>query len=448
MAKNNQQYQCTSCGSLSPKWSGKCFECNEWNTLEEYEDTSLKTRETKKVVGKSKKPLLLSQIKKDASLHVYPTGIDEVDSVLSGGIISDAVVLIGGEPGIGKSTLLLQMANFLGQSKKILYISGEESPSQVADRFHRISGVNLAKNLHILYEHNVDNIIATIESESPDCVIIDSIQTCFTDNAPGVQGSVGQVRYITEELTHKAKEKHFALLIIGHVTKDGNIAGPKTLEHIVDTVLFLEGERSSNLRILRSFKNRFGKVDQVGILEMTEKGLNSIKKLSEYLLAERNTEGYGSVLTCAVEGQRTFLVEVQALTTRTTFGYPKRNTDGILSNRLDQIIAVMQKYLGINLESFDVYVNVVGGFKIKDRSCDLAIVVAILSSIKKINIDPKLVVFGEIGLTGEVRSVPFLVKRIEEAFLIENVRVITSKNSNAKIIKCKHVGELESLINN
>ena len=431
--KSSTLFRCSSCQAETPKWSGQCAACGEWNTLEEGQSVKIKGQKSSKGISTQEVQMLSMGV--DQKYSRIPSGLSEIDRVLAGGFLSDAAVLIGGEPGIGKSTLLLQVAHTVVKSgMKLLYISGEESLSQVSARYGRLQEKERGE-IHFLNEYGLEEIIATIETSRPHVVIIDSIQTISSVEIAGTMGSPSQVRHGVEVLTSLAKRMGFLVLLVGHVTKDGQVAGPKAVEHIVDVVLYLEGERSGNMRILRSLKNRFGPVDELGVLEMTEKGFQDLKNPSEYLLRERNTEGFGSVLTCCIEGSRAFLMEVQVLTSSTNFGYPKRSSNGFPTNRLDILLAVAQKYLGLKLDDVDVYVNVVGGMNVKDRAMDLAVMVALISSYQKKSLPPYLVVWGEVGLTGEIRSVNLSTKRMKESDVIENVQRIIPKNTDAGVKK-------------
>ncbi len=415
-------YICEKCQYESSKWAGKCPECDAWNSFMEdvvSNETAKKERKQRAIKAPTATPL--SQTTKD--FHRISTGIKECDRVLGGGIVEGSLVLLGGEPGIGKSTITLQLcAELTGQNKKVLYISGEESVEQIARRAKRLN--IQTENLLLLNETLLESILASLRAEKPDIVIIDSIQVVSSSEVTGLQGGVTQVRACTEELMQFAKESGTPLLIISHVTKGGNLAGPKTLEHLVDTVLYLEGDRYHDLRLLRGVKNRFGSTNEVGIFEMTGKGLTEVPDPSSAFLKNRSENTVGSCLTVTIEGSRPLLVEIQALTNKTHFGYPKRATSGFDLNRLQLLIAVLQKHAGINLGEQDVYVNVVGGLKLKDPAIDLAVCLAILSSHKKKSLPTNLVAFGEVGLSGEVRSPSQSEKRQKEAKNWKSANVI------------------------
>lgn len=372
-------------------------------------ETAKKERKQRAIKAKSATPLSqTSQEFKRAS-----TGIEEFDRVIGGGIVEGSLILLGGEPGIGKSTITLQLcASLTKNNQKVLYISGEESVEQIARRAKRLN--IRSENLLLLNETLLESILASLKAEKPDFVIIDSIQVVSSSEITGLQGGVSQVRACTEELMQFAKENNVPLLIVSHVTKGGNLAGPKTLEHLVDTVLYLEGDRYHDLRLLRGIKNRFGSTNEVGLFEMTGKGLQEVPDPSKIFLENRAENPIGSCLTVTIEGSRPLLVEIQALVNKTHFGYPKRATSGFDLNRLQLLIAVLQKHAGIDLSEQDVYVNVAGGLKLKDPAIDLAVCLAIISSHKKKALPLDLVAFGEVGLSGEIRNVPQAKKRTSE----------------------------------
>lgn len=411
MAKEKIIFICSECGNESLRWQGQCLACGAWNTLKEFKE---KKNDNKRVGNLQKTELMNLNNVKMRDFARYSTQINEVDRVLGGGIVPGSLILLGGDPGIGKSTLLLQVCAKLGQNdQNVIYVSGEESPEQVKLRFDRL-GLKTS-NLHIFAETDVDNIIEKINNEKPKIVIIDSIQTMFDSAWPSTPGSIVQVRECALRFQQLAKNKNIPVILVGHVTKSGEVAGPRILEHLVDVVLYLEGERYHDNRILRTVKNRFGATDEIGIFKMNEKGLEEIKNPSEIFLAERLKGIPGSVVTATMEGTRPFLVEIQALVTKTNFGYPRRTASGFDLNRLQLLVAVLQKRSGINLFDQDIYINVVGGFKLKEPAVDLAICLAIASASKNKNINSKLAVFGEVGLSGEIRSVSYDKKRENEA---------------------------------
>ncbi|HSX00630.1 MAG TPA: DNA repair protein RadA [Candidatus Saccharimonas sp.] len=410
--KTTTQFTCQSCGAKYSRWMGKCEQCGAWNSLLE-ETTAV---ETSRGLGKAKPAAALTPAKLSSiqtkNLPRFSSGLAEVDQVLGGGIVPGAVMLLSGDPGIGKSTLVLQIAAHLGAGQSVLYVSGEESTMQVKLRGERL-GVEAA-GLELLAETNIDAIAATIAQGSYQLVIIDSIQTMAVEALTGSPGTVGQITASAQVLQAVAKRHHVATLIIGHVTKEGTIAGPKILEHLVDVVLYLEGERYGAFKALRGIKNRFGSTSEVGIFEMGEAGLIPVANPSEALLAERQP-GPGSVVLATLEGSRPLLVEVQALVAPTVFGYPKRTAVGFDLNRLNLLVAVLTRRAGLNLSSSDIYVNVVGGLRASEPATDLAIILSIASAYKDAPIPRDLVAFGEVGLSGEVRSVGQAAKRIAEA---------------------------------
>ncbi len=404
-------YVCEKCTHQSKKWLGRCPGCGEWNTFHEDVISEQKEKVVKKAVSAKPKPL--SHVLKE-DVERVDTGIREWDRVVGGGIVPGALMLIGGEPGIGKSTLMLQVCKRLGDAgKKILYVSGEESMSQVSMRGKRLGA--LSENIRLVPVVQLESVLATIDNEAPDFVIIDSIQVLASDSLPGGAGTVSQIRYCTETLMHVAKSKNVPILIVGHVTKEGSIAGPKVLEHLVDTVLYIEGDRYQNVRLLRCVKNRFGSTNEVGVFEMDSGGLLPVSNPAEFFLEGRGENVCGATVTMTLEGSRPFLVEVQGLTNTTSFGYPKRTSAGFDLNRLQLLIAILGKHAGINLQNQDVFVNVTGGFKLSEPACDLGVAMAITSSFYKKPLPTNAVFLGELGLTGELRSVSQLERRLKEA---------------------------------
>lgn len=408
MAKKSM-YQCTNCGATSPTWSGKCYNCGEWNTLEEQVNV---TDVTGKSSGQSLRAKKVSDhIKRDEGKRIA-TGMKDVDTVLGGGIVSGSVMLIAGEPGIGKSTLLLQLAHAVAQKQKVLYVSGEESGHQIGMRAERL-GVG-SGNLMIVASNSADDVATTIASATYDLVIVDSIQTISCANVSSAAGSVSQITNSTHLLTTAAKRSNTALCIVGHVTKEGSIAGPKLLEHLVDVVLQLEGDRYGGFKLLRGIKNRYGSTNEVAIFEMKNEGLTPVVNPSAALLAERQVTD-GSVVLATMEGSRPILVEVQALVNKTSYGYPKRAASGIDLNRVNLLIAMLERRTKLQLSDQDIYINIVGGIRIAEPAADLALCMAIASAAKGLQLKQNAVVFGEVGLSGEVRHVPFIEKRIAEA---------------------------------
>ncbi len=410
MAKTASRFVCQNCGASFSRWMGRCEQCEAWNSLLE------ETVAVSAGAGKAKPAAALTPTKLDdvetQKLPRFSTGLAEADQVLGGGIVPGSVLLLSGDPGIGKSTLVLQVAASLGQKERILYVTGEESATQVKLRAERL-GLQ-SGGLELLAETNIDAIAATIEAGDYKLVIIDSIQTMAVAALTGSPGTVGQITASAQVLQAVAKRRHVATLIIGHVTKEGTIAGPKILEHLVDVVLYLEGDKYGAFKALRGIKNRFGSTSEVGIFEMGEAGLAPVPNPSEALLAERQP-GAGSVVLATVEGTRPLLVEVQALVSPTPFGYPKRTAVGFDLNRLNLLVAVLTKRAGLNLSSSDIYVNVVGGLRVSEPAADLAIILSIASALKDTKAPQDLVAFGEVGLSGEIRSVSHVTRRLAEA---------------------------------
>ena len=411
MAKATTRYVCQSCGANFTRWMGKCEQCEAWNSLVEEVTAAPSGSFGKSRPAAALKPTSVAEVTA-ARLPRIKSGLDEVDQVLGGGIVPGSVMLLSGDPGIGKSTLVLQIAAALAASRKVLYVSGEESAAQIRLRAERL-GLG-ASTLELLAETNVDAIAATIDQGDYALIIIDSIQTMAVEALTGSPGTVGQITASAQVLQAVAKRRGPAMLIIGHVTKEGNIAGPKILEHLVDVVLYLEGERYGAFKALRGVKNRFGSTSEVGIFEMAETGLLPVSNPSEALLAERRP-GPGSVVLATMEGTRPLLVEVQALVTATSFGYPKRTAVGFDLNRLNLLVAVLTKRAGMNLSSSDIYVNVVGGLRVTEPAADLAIILSIASAFKDTQVPPGLACFGEVGLSGEIRSVAQAARRVGEA---------------------------------
>lgn len=410
MAKNQTVFVCSNCGNESPKWLGKCPACNSWNTFYEEKIVTSKVSGEKKAVSAEVKKLNSVEIEKYSR---YKTGYEELDRVLGGGLVQGSLVLLGGEPGIGKSTLILQICDKIKVNGSVLYVSGEESATQIKMRADRLNINN--ENILFLGETCIETIENTLESVKPDFIIIDSIQTMYSEQLQAAAGSVSQVREITARIMQMCKRKNITTILIGHVTKDGNIAGPRVLEHMVDTVLYLEGERYFSYRILRGVKNRFGSTNEVGLFEMREEGLCEIENPSEILISERDGNPSGSVIVASLEGTRPMLVEIQALLAPTAFGMPRRTGIGVDYNRMALLMAVLEKRAGLHISNYDAYINVVSGIKIDEPAVDLGIALAIASNFKNVPLPKDLVVVGEIGLTGEIRSVNSLEKRVKEA---------------------------------
>ncbi len=409
-AKNNIFF-CQNCGYESAKWSGQCPACKEWNTfVEEMVDKkSLKTRQSLSDV----KPTVMSQITAALDERIH-TGIQELDRVLGGGIVAGSLILVGGDPGIGKSTLLLQTCQKLcDQHIKVLYVSGEESLQQIRIRADRIG--DFTDDLSLLCETNLQIIRSVIERDIPQIVVVDSIQTMYNEEVSSAPGSVSQVRESTGILMQIAKVMGIVVFVVGHVTKEGVVAGPRVLEHMVDTVLYFEGDRYGTYRILRGVKNRFGSTNEIGVFEMRQDGLAEVKNPSEYMLSGRPQGASGSIVTCSMEGTRPILVEIQALVCHSVFGMARRTAAGTDYNRVNLLMAVMEKNLGLHLGDQDAYINIAGGIRINEPAIDLGLVLAIASSYKNRPIDESVICFGEVGLSGEVRAVSMAEQRIQEA---------------------------------
>jgi len=426
MAKPKKFYQCQACGYSTAKWMGRCPDCGEWNTLAE--EVKESGRRAGLASGGRSEPVPLNAIGTDASERVS-TGIGELDRVLGGGIVPGSVVLIGGDPGIGKSTLLLQaVARLKG---KVLYVSGEESPEQIKMRAGRL-GVS-AGGVSLLAENYLEHVMEAAEEMEPAAVVIDSIQTMYTGEFESAPGSVGQVRECAAKLMFYAKRNAVPVFLIGHVTKEGAIAGPRVLEHIVDTVLYFEGDRGHPYRILRAVKNRFGSTNEIGVFEMSDAGLTEVENPSELFLSERPSGVAGSVVGASIEGTRPLLVEIQALVSQTTFGVPRRTAIGIDFQRVNLLVAVLEKLAGLNLGGMDIFTNVVGGLKLAEPAVDLAVVIAIASSLREVPVGPEVLAFGEVGLSGEIRAVSQAELRLKEAAKIGFKKAIIPKGSASRL---------------
>lgn len=433
MAKSGSIYVCQVCGAQSPKWMGRCPDCGEWNSmLEEQEVSASATSLEKLKAGSQVVPLPITEIESGQDFR-FSSSIQELDRVLGGGIVPGSVVLIGGDPGIGKSTILLQMTGGLSQAGlKILYVSGEESARQTRLRGDRLQISH--SNLYVLTETCLENILKHVDDLKPDVLVIDSIQTMYTSSLSSSQGSVSQVREVSAQLMLFSKRSNISTFIVGHVTKAGSIAGPKVLEHIVDTVLYFEGERQHVYRILRSVKNRFGSTNEIGVFEMKSSGLEEVTNPSAMFLSERPAEQVaGSAVTCSMEGSRPILIELQALVTPTNLGTSRRMTKGVDANRISLLIAVLEKIVGLYLQAQDVFVNIVGGVKIDEPAVDLGLSLAIASSFKNIPLNHQTVMFGEVGLAGEIRSVPYVEQRIREAGKLGFNRCILPEHARKRL---------------
>ena len=411
MAKGKKTlYFCQNCGHEETKWLGQCPACKEWNTFVE-EKVSVTQASTVKT-DREVKVLSLSEVEADDQARIT-TGMRELDRVLGGGIVPGSLILVGGDPGIGKSTLLLQVCQKLSKDKNVLYISGEESPAQIKLRANRMGDFN--ENLKLLCETNLDMIRSVIENKRPELVIIDSIQTMYSEEVASAPGSVSQVRESTNVFMQLAKGLGITIFIVGHVTKEGTVAGPRVLEHMVDTVLYFEGDRHASYRILRGVKNRFGSTNEIGVFEMRQSGLVEVENPSEYMLSGKAENASGSVVACSIEGTRPMLIEIQALVCESNFGMPRRTATGTDYNRVNLLMAVLEKRIGLHLGNCDAYVNIAGGIRMNEPAIDLGIVMAIISSYKNRPVDEKMIVFGEVGLSGEIRAVNMPEQRVAEA---------------------------------
>ncbi len=413
-AKNKAIFQCTQCGYESPKWTGKCPGCGEWNTMLETikEPVSAQRDTVNRALGNISRPVPISEISLQDE-HRYKTGLSELDRVLGGGIVKGSLILISGEPGIGKSTILLQICEYLGRELRILYVSGEESARQIKLRAGRL-GVS-SPNLMILTETDVQFIVEEIRTEKPDLVMVDSIQTMNHTELTSSPGSVTQVRECTNSMMRCAKSLDIPIIIVGHVNKDGAIAGPKVLEHIVDAVLYFEGDRQMTYRILRAVKNRYGSTNEIGVFDMGENGLQQVENPSQAMLSGRPKDSSGTCVTAVMEGSRPILAEVQGLATTSGFGTPRRMSTGFDYNRMALILAVLEKRAGYYFSNLDTYLNIVGGLRLDEPSVDLAVAISLISSLKDTPVREDTVVFGEIGLAGELRNVSHADQRVAEA---------------------------------
>lgn len=451
MAKLKTKYVCTECGCESPKWMVKCPECNQWNTFIEEVDTKTAAVSSTSLLNVAK-PQKMKDISMEEEMRLS-TGLGELDRVLGGGIVKGSLVLVGGDPGIGKSTLLLQLSdNVAKKGMKVLYVSGEESVKQIKIRAQRMDLDS--EGIYLLSENNMEYIQQNIQEINPDLLIIDSIQTVYNPSILSAPGSVSQVRDATGNLMRIAKGEGITVFIVGHVTKAGAIAGPRVLEHMVDTVLYFEGDSHMSYRILRAVKNRFGSTNELGIFEMADRGLTEVINPSQMLLSGRMKGVSGSAIIASMEGTRPMLVEVQALLSYTSFGVPRRAATGADYNRVVLLMAVLEKRVGLQLQNYDSYVNVVGGIKLNDPSSDLGIIAAIASSYKDKEIDDNTVIIGEVGLAGEVRAVNFIEKRINEAYKLGFTKCIIPYNNlknlksstNIKVYGVKSVEEALDII--
>lgn len=429
MVKLKTVFTCQECGYQSPKWLGKCPDCQNWNSFTEEESIKKSKTTARTVSGKENRPKTIHEIE-DEKLNRYSTSIGEFDRVMGGGVTIGSLTLIGGEPGIGKSTLLMEVCGKILLSypqDRILYVSGEESESQVAQRSKRLGVEN--SGFYIFNETNWQKILEQVKELKPKFLVLDSIQTTYSNQVDSAAGTLSQIREVTYELMNYAKSGNLTCFIVGHVTKEGQIAGPKILEHMVDTVIYFEGDQLGQYRILRVMKNRFGNTNEVGIFEMQEKGLVEIKNPSQYFLEQSISGSYGRSLTCILEGSRSLFVEIQALVVENKFSVGRRTTQGLDTNRVALLVAVIDKYFGIPLSYNDIYVNVVGGMKLTSRENDLSVIASLLSSYYQIPVSGDVIFLGEVGLTGEVRSVPMMDLRLKEIAQMNYTKVITSKRA-------------------
>jgi len=437
MAKQKTVYVCSECGASFPAWSGRCASCGSWNTLLEETDHK-KNRPSYPKISSEPKPITKAKIQ-----HSYErvlTGIKTLDEALGGGIVTGQVILISGEPGIGKSTLLLQISSNISKNKKVLYITGEESAHQVFLRGERINALN--DNLFVLSETILESIISSIDQIKPDFIVVDSVQTVYSSQLESAAGSVSQVREVSSKLTEIAKSRGISTIIVGQVTKEGSIAGPKVLEHIVDTVAHFEGERGHAYRVLKVIKNRFGASGELAVFSMEDRGLKEVQNPSSFFLSERPEGKPGSIIFPFTEGAKPVLVEIQALVSKTVYAVPQRKTQGFDINRLSIITAIIEKETGVFLKDRDIFVNIVGGINIKEPAVDLPVALAIISSLKNIPVPKNLAAFGELGLTGEIRSVHYTEHRIKEAkrFGFDKILVPASTDLEDKsVIKVKNI---------
>lgn len=430
-AKSATVFFCNSCGYESSKWMGQCPGCKEWNTFTEEPKAKATASGSRSIRASLEKPVKLIEISSESEDRIS-THIDELDRVLGGGVVPGSLILVGGDPGIGKSTLLLQVCKNLSDAgNDILYVSGEESLRQIKMRAERIG--KFTDKLSVLCETNLSDIESNIRSLNPKVVVIDSIQTMYSEDVSSAPGSVSQVRETTNVLLQIAKGLNIAVFIVGHVTKEGTVAGPRVLEHMVDTVLYFEGDRFASYRVLRGVKNRFGSTNEIGVFEMNSDGLREVKNPSEYMLSGRPEDAKGSVVICAMEGTRPILLEIQALVCQTSFGIPRRQATGTDLNRVNLLMAVLEKRVGLHISDCDAYVNVAGGMKISEPGADLGIIFAIVSSFKNRPVDESILVFGEVGLSGEVRSVSNIEQRVIEAQKLGFKKVVLPKSGLSQI---------------
>lgn len=441
MAKSLTVYRCTHCDSQFPKWEGKCRECGSWGTLVEGQQVKA-PQQAAKSFGAPAKILRASTLQGNEAQRI-PTGIQEFDRVVGGGLVKGAVYLIGGDPGVGKSTLLLQLLDVIPSNS--LYISGEESTEQISGRIKRLD-VRVERS-GFISETNLETILATIVDSHPELVIIDSINTMHDETISSEPGSVSQIKTVTAKLVEIAKQQHVTMCIVGHVTKSGSVAGPKTLEHLVDAVLYVEGDEHGLHRIIRSTKNRFGSVNEIGVFTLDDKGFHEAKNPSQIFIKSHQAPVSGSVITPVIEGSRVFFLEYQALLSFSKFGYPVRKAIGFDANRLSMLLAVMNKRLHMSLEQYDIHINVAGGMKLLEPSCDLAVIAALVSAFKNIPVPPKTIIFGEVGLAGEVRAVAHDAKRIIESSKLGFAPIIGPQSDASESQTYMAVASVQDAIN-
>ena len=431
MAKAKTVFYCTNCGNETPRWQGKCPACGAWNTIEEHiEKPAAAGRAKAAPVGQSRKPQKITEVTSGGELR-FSTGMRELDRVLGGGAVLGSLVLVGGAPGIGKSTLLLQICSSLCAGRNVLYISGEESERQLKLRAERLGVV--PDSLYILSETRLSDIMDAVNQLEPDILIVDSIQTLYNEENDSAPGSVSQVKDCTMTLMQLSKSQGITVFVVGHINKDGNIAGPKVLEHMVDCVLYFEGDPNSTYRLLRAAKNRFGSTNEIGVFEMQDSGLTEVPNPSQILLEGRPEGASGTCVACVMEGTRPVLAEVQALVTKTTFNVPRRASDGFDYNRAVLLLAVMEKRAGMKLNLFDAYLNVIGGLRLDEPGADLPVVLAVASSYRDQAIADDLIAIGEVGMTGEIRSVSHLNQRLGEAARLGFRKCMIPRSSSVKI---------------